>query len=193
MQRRLASSGLADIADKLDAGIRLTLDDGVRLFESPDLLTVGWLANREGEKRHGARTFYNYNIRLEATNVCVASCLFCAFARLRPGDEGAYTMSLEQAWHKLRQRAGQPLTEIHVVNGLHPDLPFSYYTDMLRGFKQIRPGIHLKCFTAVEIAFFADLYGKSDEQILSALQQAGLDSLPGGGAGIMTVGLSERM
>jgi aminodeoxyfutalosine synthase len=91
-------------------------------------------------------------------------------------------MSLEQVFDKLRQRAGQPLTEVHVVNGLHPDLPFSYYTDLLRGLKGIRPGIHLKCFTAVEIAFFADLYTMTDEQVLRELQVAGLDSLPGGGA-----------
>src|SRR5213594_3382532 len=184
MQARVAAAGLGDIAGKLDAGTRLSFEDGVRLFACPDTLALGWLANREREKRHGARTYYNFNIRLEATNVCVASCLFCSFARLRPGDAGSYTMSLEQAWDKLRQRAGQPLTEIHVVNGLHPDLPFSYYTDMLRGFKQIRPGIHLKCFTAVEIAFFADLYGMTDEQVLRELLAAGLDSLPGGGAEI---------
>src|SRR4030081_1894962 len=107
MRSRLLSAGLAAIADKLDAGIRLTLQDGVRLFETPDLLSVGWLANREREKRHGGRTFYNYNIRLEATNVCVASCLFCSFARLKPGDPGAYTMSLEQAWDKLRRLRDQ--------------------------------------------------------------------------------------
>jgi aminodeoxyfutalosine synthase len=93
-------------------------------------------------------------------------------------------MSLEQVFDKLRQRADQPLTEVHVVNGLHPDLPFQYYVDMLRGLKAIRPEIHLKCFTAVEIAFFADLYGMSDEQVLRELQAAGLDSLPGGGAEI---------
>jgi aminodeoxyfutalosine synthase len=183
-ETRVHAAGLSDIAEKLDASERLTFDDGVRLFECPDLLALGWLANREREKRHGARTYYNFNIRVEATNVCVASCLFCSFARLRPGDPDSYTMSLEQAWDKLRQRATQPLTEIHVVNGLHPDLPFSYYLDMLHGFKQIRPGIHLKCFTAVEIAFFADLYGMTDEQILRELQAAGLDSLPGGGAEI---------
>jgi aminodeoxyfutalosine synthase len=179
---RLAASGVADIAGKLDAGERLSFDDGVRLFECPDLLALGWLANREREKRHGARTYYNFNIRLEATNVCVASCLFCSFARLRPGDPGSYTMSLEQLWDKLRARAHQPLTEVHVVNGLHPDLPFDYYLDMLRGFKRVRPEIHLKCFTAVEIAFFADLYGRTDEQVLRELMEAGLDSLPGGGA-----------
>jgi aminodeoxyfutalosine synthase len=184
MRARLADANLLDLSDKLEAGVRLTLDDGVRLFDCPDLLAVGWLANRERERRHGDRTFYNFNIRLEATNVCVASCLFCAFARLKPGDAGAYTMSLEQVWDKLRQRAHQPLTEIHVVNGLHPDLPFDYYTEMLRGFKRIRPGITLKCFTAVEIAFFADLYQMTDEQVLRELMAAGLDSLPGGGAEI---------
>ena len=154
----------------------------MRLFGCPDLLAVGWLANREREKRHGARTFFNHNIRLEATNVCVASCLFCAFARLKPGDDGAYTMSLDQAWSKLRERGDQALTEVHVVNGLHPDLPWDYYLELLQGFKRIRPDIHLKCFTAIEIAFFADLYGMTDEQVLRELMGAGLDSLPGGGA-----------
>ena len=184
MSSRLDSLGLSDIAGKLDAGERLSLDDGVRLFDCPDLHAVGWLANREREKRHGAQTYYNFNLRLEATNVCVASCLFCSFARLKPGDADAYTMQLEQVFDKLRKRAHQPLTEIHVVNGLHPDLPFSYYTDMLRGLKAIRPGVHLKCFTAVEIAFFADTYGMTDEGVLRALMEAGLDSLPGGGAEI---------
>ncbi len=179
---RLGAAGIQDLAGKLEGGERLTLEDGVRLFECPDLLAVGWLANREREKRHQARTFYNYNIRLEATNVCVASCLFCSFARLKPGDDQAYTLSLEQAWDKLRQRRHQPLTEIHIVNGLHPELPFDYYLELLRGFKRIRPGIHLKAFTAVEIAFFADLFGKTDEQVLRELMAAGLDSLPGGGA-----------
>jgi aminodeoxyfutalosine synthase len=193
MRARLASAGLLDIADKRDAAIRLTLEDGVRLFEAPDLLAVGWLANREREKRHGSRTFYNHNIRLEATNVCVAGCLFCSFARLQPGDPGAYTLSLEQAWDKLRQRAHQPLTEIHVVNGLHPDLPWSYYTDLLRGFKRIRPDVHLKCFTAVEIAFFSDLYHKTDEEVLRDLMDAGLDSLPGGGAEIFAERVRKKI
>src|SRR5579864_7535720 len=186
---RFHASGLSDVADKLAAGQRLDLADGVRLFECQDLLALGELANREREKRHGRRTFYNYNIRLEATNVCVASCLFCSFARLQPGDPGAYTLSLEEAWDKLRRRASQPLTEVHVVNGLHPDLPWSYYTDLLRGFKRIRPDIHLKCFSAGEIAFFAELYGKTDEQVLRELMAAGLDSLPGGGAEVF----SERV
>ncbi len=186
MQARLAAAGIEDIATKLEANIRLSRDEGVRLFACPDLLAVGWLANREREKRHGAQTFFNHNIRLEATNVCVASCLFCSFARLQPGDAGAYTMSLEQAWSKLSDRADQALTEVHLVNGLHPDLPFSYYTELLRGFKRIKPDIRLKCFTAVEIAFFADLYEKTDERVLRELMDAGLDSLPGGGAEVFS-------
>jgi aminodeoxyfutalosine synthase len=184
IQERIRAAGIADIAEKLEAGERLSFDDGVRLFECPDLLAVGYLANRERERRHGRLTYYNFNIRLEATNVCVASCLFCSFARLTPDSPAAYTLSLEQIFDKLRQRAHQPLTEVHVVNGLHPDLPFEYYTDMLRGLKQVRPGIHLKCFTAVEIAFFADLYKMTDREVLERLREAGLDSLPGGGAEI---------
>jgi aminodeoxyfutalosine synthase len=179
---RLRQLGLNDIVAKLDGGVRLSQDDGVRLFACPDVHALGWLANREREERHGDRTYFNFNLRLEATNVCVASCLFCSFARLRPGDAEAYTMSLEQVFDKLRARADQPLTEVHVVNGLHPDLPFDYYLDMLRGLKRIRPEVHLKCFTAVEIAFFADLYGMTEEGVLRALMDAGLDSLPGGGA-----------
>jgi aminodeoxyfutalosine synthase len=182
MDARLRHAGLAAIGAKLDAGKRLTFGDGVQLFECDDLLSLGWLANREREKRHAGRTYFNYNLRIEATNVCVASCLFCSFARLKPGDAGAYTMSLDEAWDKLRSRADQPLTEVHIVNGLHPDLPFSYYVDLLQGFRRIRPDIHLKCFTAVEIAFFSDLYGMSDEQVLRDLMAAGLNSLPGGGA-----------
>ncbi len=181
---RLRSARLDDVAAKIERRERLSFDDGVRLFNAPDLLAVGWLANRERERRHGARTYFNHNLRLEATNVCEASCLFCAFARLKPTDEGAHTMSVEQVLGKLRQRAHEPLTEIHIVNGLHPELPFEYYKDLLRGLKSIRPDVHLKCFTAVEIAYFADLYRLTDERVLVELREAGLDSLPGGGAEI---------
>jgi aminodeoxyfutalosine synthase len=193
VKSRLYAAGLADIDQKLEHSERLSFDDGVRLFEAPDLLAVGWLANREREKRHGARTYFNYNLRLEPTNVCQASCLFCSFARLQPGMPEAYTMSLEDAWDKLRKRVNQPLTELHIVNGLNPDLPFSYYTDLLRGFKRIRPGIHLKCFTAVEIAFFSDLYGMTDTQVLRELMDAGLDSLPGGGAEIFAERVRKKI
>ena len=193
IQKRITSAGLADIAAKIDAQERLSFDDGVRLFECPDLLAVGHLANRERERRHGKLTYYNFNIRLEATNVCAASCLFCSFARLTPDSPSAYTLSLDQVFDKLRRRAHQPLTEVHVVNGLHPDLPFDYYTGMLRGLKAVRPGIHLKCFTAVEIAFFADIYGMSDRDVLGQLKAAGLDSLPGGGAEIFAPRVRKKI
>jgi aminodeoxyfutalosine synthase len=193
MRERLHASALADIADRVEARQRLSFADGVRLFNSPDLLSLGWMANRERERRHGARTYFNHNLRLEATNVCEASCLFCSFARLRPNDPGAHTMSLEQVFAKLRQRADEPLTEIHIVNGLHPELPFSYYTELLRGLKAIRPDVHLKCFTAVEIAYYADLYKMSDEQVLCELVEAGLDSLPGGGAEIFAPRVRQKI
>lgn len=183
MQSRLAAAGLLEVFKKRESGERLDVADARRLFDA-DLLAVGWLANRERERRHGRRTYFNHNLRLEATNVCTASCLFCSFARLMPGDDGAYTLTVDQVLSRLREKADQPLTEIHIVNGLHPELPFSYYTDLLQGLKRIRPDIHLKCFTAVEIAYFSDLYGMSDERVLVELRAAGLDSLPGGGAEI---------
>lgn len=193
MQARLRAAGLERIADKREAGLRLTFDEGIALFECRDFHAVGWLANRERERLHGGRTYYNFNLRLEATNVCQASCLFCSFARLKPGAPEAYTLSLEQVFDKLRARADQPLTEVHVVNGLHPDLPFSYYTDLLRGLRAIRPDVQLKCYTAVEIAFFADTYGLSDEAVLRELMAAGLDSLPGGGAEIFAPRVRRRI
>ncbi len=184
MRERLRSAGLADIADKVEARQRLSFDDGVRLFETPDLLALGWLANRERERRHGAKTFFNHNLRLEPTDVREGPSLLWSSARLKARIPGGHAASVEQILDRLRARANEPLTEVHMVNGLHPDLPFSYYTDLLRGLKRVRPGIHLKCFTAVEIAFFADHYGKTDRQVLEELREAGLDSLPGGGAEI---------
>jgi aminodeoxyfutalosine synthase len=175
------------IKQKVRSGERLTFDDGVALFLEPDLLAVGVLANEVREKRHGDRTYFNRNMRVEVTNVCVASCLFCSFAKLEEHMPGAHTMKLEEAWHELESRMndpGGPPTEVHVVNGLHPGLPFSYYEELLRGFKRIDPKVHLKCFTAVEIHFFAQHYGMTYREVLEALRDAGLDSLPGGGAEI---------
>ena len=179
MRTRLRAPACSTSQTRSTPGSACLLEDGLRLFEHPDLRLVGWLANRERERRHGDRTFYNYNLRLEVTNVCQASCLFCSFARLQEGEPGAYTMSLEQAWDKVRSREGQALTEVHIVNGLHPHLPFSYYTDLLAGFKRIRPDITLKAFTAVEIAFFADLYGMTDEQVLARADGGGARVDPG--------------
>ena len=172
------------IAAKVRADERLTFEDGVALFHVPDLLAVGALANEVREKLHGDRTYFNRNMRIEVTNVCVASCLFCSFAKLEEGAPGAHTMKVEAAWKELEDRMDDPPSEIHIVNGLHPGLPFSYYEELLKGFKRIKPDVHMKCFTAVEIHFFAQHYGMTNEEVLTKLRAAGLDSLPGGGAEI---------
>ena len=190
------SPKLQAIRAKLQAGERLTYDDGIALFLEPDLLAVGQLANEVREKRHGDRTYFNRNMRIEVTNVCVASCLFCSFAKLEEHMPGAHTMTLEEAWHELESRMGDPggpPTEVHVVNGLHPGLPFSYYEDLLKGFKRIDPKVHLKCFTAVEIHFFAQHYGMTYQVVLEKLKAAGLDSLPGGGAEIFDEGVRRKI
>ncbi|MFL5302850.1 MAG: aminofutalosine synthase MqnE [Anaeromyxobacteraceae bacterium] len=178
--------GLASIRDKVRTGEPLAFEDGVALYRHPNLMEVGALANEVRERLHGQRTYFNRNFHINATNVCVASCMFCSFARLKEGDAGAYTMKLEEAWGKLQERvdAGEPVTEIHIVNGLHDGLPFEYYTELLAGLKRIKPSIHLKAFTAVEIFYYHQHYGMSIEEVLRRLHEAGLDSLPGGGAEI---------
>jgi aminodeoxyfutalosine synthase len=156
------------------------LDDGVALFKHPNLLEVGALANEVRERLHGQRTYFNRNFHINATNVCVASCMFCSFARLKEGDTGAYTMKLDEAWGKLQARvdAGEPVTEIHIVNGLHDGLPFDYYTDLLAGLKRIKPSIHLKAFTAVEIFYYHQRYGMSVEEVLTRLRAAAWTRCP---------------
>jgi aminodeoxyfutalosine synthase len=181
------------IREKVRHGVRLDADDALRLFRHRDLLELGQLANGVRERLHGDRTYFNRNMRIEVTNVCVASCLFCSFAKLEEHMPGAHTMRLEEAWAELEKRMDDPPTEIHVVNGLHPGLPFSYYEELLRGFKRIKPDVHLKCFTAVEIHFFAVHYGMTVTQVLERLRAAGLDSLPGGGAEIFHPEVRSRI
>jgi aminodeoxyfutalosine synthase len=181
------------IRSKVERGERLSFDDGVTLFRHPDVVAVGLLANQVRERLHGDRTFFNRNMRIEVTNVCVASCLFCSFAKLEEGAPGAHTMKVEEAWAELEARMDDPPSEVHIVNGLHPGLPLSYYEELLRGFKRLKPDIHMKCFTAVEIHFFSQLYGMSHRQILERLRAAGLDSLPGGGAEIFHPEVRSRI
>ena len=181
------------IAKRVRAGERLTFDDGVALFKHADLLAIGQLANEVRERLHGDRTYFNRNMRIEVTNVCVASCLFCSFAKLEEGAPGATTMKLEQAWKELEDRMDDPPSEVHIVNGLHPGLPFTYYEELLEGFKRIKPDVHMKCFTAVEIHFFAQHYGMSYGEVLTRLRAAGLDSLPGGGAEIFHPEVRSRI
>ena len=147
---QITDARLEPIAGKVLAGERLSAEDGLALFESHDLLGVGWLANHVREKRHGNVTYYNVNRHINPTNVCVAHCKLCAFGR-SPDASGAYTFALDEIWQRAAQGVAEGATEFHIVGGLHPDLPFEYYLDLIRGLKQRFPQVHLKAFTMVEI------------------------------------------
>ncbi len=174
---------LKPIAEKVLAGERLAQNDGIALYRSPDLLAVGWLGNYVREKRHGDTCYYNVNRHINPTNVCVAHCRLCAFGR-SPDAPGAYTFALEEIFERAAQGVAQGATEFHLVGGLHPDLPFPYFLDLIRGLKQRCPGVHLKAFTMVEVGYFARISKLSIRDTLLALKEAGVDSLPGGGAEI---------
>jgi aminodeoxyfutalosine synthase len=174
---------LQPIAAKVMAGERLSLEDGVALYRSPDLLALGWLANYVREKRHGNLCYFNVNRHINPTNVCVAHCKLCAFGR-SPDSPGAYTFALEEIWQRAEQGLREGATEFHLVGGLHPDLPFEYFLDLIRGLKSRCPGVHLKAFTMVEVGYFARISKLSIRDTLLALKEAGVDSLPGGGAEI---------
>jgi aminodeoxyfutalosine synthase len=184
-RRALDREGLGGIRDKVLARERLTDAEALRLFEAKDLAALGALANHVREERHGDLTFYNRNVHLNFTNVCVASCKFCSFAR--PDDRAAsegYTMSLDEAVQHVLSKRDLGITEVHIVNGLHPDLPFDFYLDVPRRIHAAWPELRIKGYTAVEIHFFAEKFGKTYEQVLRELQAAGVETLPGGGAEI---------
>jgi aminodeoxyfutalosine synthase len=174
---------LAPIAGKVLEGERLSIDDGILLYRSPDLLAVGWLANWVREKRHGNVTYFNVNRHINPTNVCVAHCKLCAFGR-DPNAPGAYTFALEEIYQRAEQGVREGATEFHIVGGLHPDLTFDHYLEMVRGLKQRCPTIHLKAFTMVEVHFFSRIAKISVEEVLRKMKEAGVDSCPGGGAEI---------
>jgi aminodeoxyfutalosine synthase len=180
---QISDPHLKPIADKVLAGERLSFDDGTALYRTSDLLALGWLANSVREKRHGNICYFNINRHINPTNVCVAHCRLCAFGR-SPDAPGAYTFALEEIWQRAEQGMREGATEFHMVGGLHPDLPFEYFLDLMRGLKQRCPSVHLKAFTMVEVGYFARIAKLSIRDTLLALQKAGVDSLPGGGAEI---------
>jgi aminodeoxyfutalosine synthase len=171
------------IADKVGVGERLTLEDGLYLDEEADLLAMGRLANEVRERRHGNTTYYNTNIHLNPTNVCVYRCRFCAFrADLR--DEKAYSFTDDQARERILEARSRGATEIHVVGGLHHQKKFDWYVNLVRVLHETCPEIHIKAWTAVEIAWFSFLTKQPVEWVLREMKAAGLGSLPGGGAEI---------
>jgi len=183
--RALEREGLGPIREKVLAGTRLTDDDALQLFASKDLAALGALANHVRERRHGDLAYYNRNVHLNPTNVCVASCKFCSFAR-KEGETASpgYTMTLDEAVEKVLSRRPLGITEVHMVAGLHPTLEWEYYPELLRRIHAAWPELTIKAFTAIEIHFWAEKYGKSYEQVLRELRDAGLVTMPGGGAEI---------
>ena len=174
---------LNPIAEKVLAKQRLSFDDGVALYRSPDILAVGWLANSVRERMHGDIAYFNVNRHINPTNVCVAACRLCAFGR-RKDAPGAYTMALEEAWERAAQGYSEAVTEFHLVGGLHPDLPLEYFLDLISGLKERFPKVHVKAFTMVEIAYLAKRAKLTLRETVQKLKDAGVDSMPGGGAEI---------
>ena len=184
-QRPLATTDaqLAPIAEKVFSGERLSFDDGLTLYRSRDIFAVGWLANYVREKLHGDIAYFNVNRHINPTNVCVAACRLCAFGRKKDAP-GAYTMALEEAWAAAASGYTEAVTEFHIVGGLHPDLPLEYFVNLVRGLKERFPQVHIKAFTMVEVSFLARRAKLSIRETLEKLRDAGVDSLPGGGAEI---------
>ncbi len=176
---------LKPVADKVLARQRLDAPDALALYASSDILAVGWLANHVRERMHGDKTYFNVNRHINPTNVCVAACRLCAFGR-KKDTPGAYTMALEEAFQTAASGYSEAVTEFHIVGGLHPDLPFQYFLDLISGLKQRFSAVHIKAFTMVEIAFLAKIAKLSIRDTLLKLKEAGVDSLPGGGAEIFT-------
>lgn len=180
------------ITEKVCCGVRITEEEALFLFESSDLLEIGELAGVINRRKNGERVFFNVNRHINYTNICLKGCAFCAFSREK-GEEGAYLLSIEEITRLAVDAARQGATELHIVGGVHPELPFEYYLEMLRAIRMEAPAIHIKAFTAVEIDHLSEISGHSPGEVLSRLRDAGLGSLPGGGAEIFTPEIRKRL
>jgi len=181
----IGRAGLADIHDKVLAGQRLSLDDGLRLYACDELPILGYLANIVRERKSGDTAYYVRNQHINYTNVCNKLCKFCSFY-VKPKDERGYVLSPEQVAARVAEYDQAPITEIHMVGGVNPKLPYQYYLDVLRAMKQARPAAHLKAFTMIEIAQIQRIAKKPLEEIFADMKAAGLESLPGGGAEVFS-------
>jgi aminodeoxyfutalosine synthase len=182
---------IESIRRKVECGERLTAEECLHLYRQADILELGRLANLVRERRNGNVTYFVVNRHINYTNVCVNQCRFCAFSR-EPSEEGAYAMTVPEIVEAATSVPGR-FTELHIVGGLHPDLPFSYYIDMLSELKAALPNVHLQAFTAVEIAHIARIAGLSVRETLQRLIEAGLGSLPGGGAEVFAPRVREAV
>lgn len=181
-----ARSGLDGIWTKVEAGARLDTGDALALLESPDLLAVGAMADHARARSVGDDVYFIRNRHINHTNVCRNRCLFCAFSH-DEGDADAYTLTIDEIVEKARETLAEGgISEIHIVGGEHPDLPFEYYLEMMRALRELAPDVHIQAFTASEIAHFGKVSGKPVEEVLAELKEAGLGSLPGGGAEVFS-------
>ena len=181
----IGRAGLADIHDKVLASQRLSLDDGLRLYACDDLPVLGYLANIVRERKSGDTAYYVRNQHINYTNICNKLCRFCSFY-VKPRDERGYVLSPEQVAARVAEYDQAPITEIHMVGGVNPKLPYQYYLDVLQAMKQARPAAHLKAFTMIEIAQIQRIAKKPLEEIFADMKAAGLESLPGGGAEVFS-------
>ena len=181
----IGRAGLADIHDKVLAEQRLSLDDGLRLYACDELPVLGYLANIVRERKSGDTAYYVRNQHINYTNICNKLCKFCSFY-VKPKDERGYVLTPEQVAARVAEYDQAPITEIHMVGGVNPKLPYQYYLDVLQAMKQARPAAHLKAFTMIEIAQIQRIAKKPLEEIFADMKAAGLESLPGGGAEVFS-------
>jgi len=193
LAKETISSELQNIAEKVFAGERITDKEGLLLFEKGSLPFLGSLANYAREKLHGNKTYFNRNFHIEPTNVCVFSCNFCSYSRLYAHREEGWELSADDMLNMVKSYDGKPITEVHIVGGVHPKLNLEFFADVLKRIKAHRPGLHIKGFTAVELDYMFRKAKMNAEQGLKYLKDAGLDSLPGGGAEIFAADVREKI
>jgi aminodeoxyfutalosine synthase len=180
------------IRDKVLSQERLEFEDGLFLYESNEIARIGQLADIVRKRLNGNSAFFVYNQHINYTNICVSHCRFCAYAK-NPGAAGAYTWTASDVRQRVLSRIEEPITELHIVGGLNPDLPLQYYTELLEAAREIRPSATLKAFTAVELDFIANNSGLSVEDVIGRLKESGLAMLPGGGAEVMSDRIHESL
>ncbi len=188
----LKDKDLTPIVEKVINGERLSFEDGVKLFKTKDLATVGSLASLFNERMNGDFAYFNVNVHVTPTNICKGTCKFCAF-RKKEGEEGAFELTIEQVLSKIESYIENGITEVHIVGGLHPSWNYDYYVDLVRSIKRSFPELHIKAYTAEEIKHISELGGKSIEETLEDLIEAGLGSLPGGGGEIFRRNIREKL
>jgi len=188
-----ATHPLKSIAQKVIAKQRITPDEGLKLYQIGEVSLLGVFANHIREERHGDKTFFNRNFHIEPTNICVFDCKFCSYSRMLKQKEGQWELSVQQMLDIVRKYDGQPVTEVHVVGGVHPKMDLKFFGELLKGIKSLRPDLHIKGFTAVELEYMIRKAKMSYREGLQFLKDHGLDSLPGGGAEIFDESIRKQI